>query len=260
MTETEHEFDEPMTVGRVAQRLGITRRTLHHYDEIGLVAPSVRSHAGYRLYTEGDLTRLQHVVVYRRLGFGLEEIADLLDRPEGLVEHLRRQRASVMSRLDELRGLVTALDHALENAMTHTPITDAQKRELFGDGFGEEYAAEAEQRWGDTPAWEQGKERAAGWTMADWERIKAEGDAVNAQFARLLAAGVPTDSDEAAAAAEAHRRSIESHFDCTHEMQEKIAAGYVSDPRFTAYYEAIAPGLAQYVYDAIGANAARHTG
>ncbi|GAB46984.1 MerR family transcriptional regulator [Mobilicoccus pelagius] len=258
MTETEHEFDEPMTVGQVAQRLGITRRTLHHYDEIGLVTPSVRSHAGYRLYTDGDLTRLQHVVVYRRLGFGLEEIADLLDRPDGLVEHLHRQRASVMSRLDELRGLVTALDHALENAMTDTPMTDDEKRELFGDALGEEYVAEAEQRWGDTDAWAQSRRRTAGFTKADWERIKAEGDAVNAEFARLLAAGAPVDSDEAAAAAEAHRRSIESHFDCTHEMQAQIASMYVGDPRFTAQYEAIAPGLAQYVYDAVRANAERH--
>lgn len=255
---TEDEFDEPMTVGQVARRLGITRRTLHHYDEIHLVVPSVRTHAGYRLYTDEDLTRLQHVVVYRRLGFGLEEIADLLETPDGLVGHLRRQRATVMTRLEELRGLVEALDHALENAMNHTPITDADKRELFGDGFGEEYVAEAEQRWGDTPAWAQSRERTAGYTRADWERIKAEGDAVNAEFARLLDAGVPADSEEAARAAEAHRRSIESHFDCPHDLHVRIASMYPSDPRFTRYYDEIRPGLAQYVDDAVRANAARH--
>ena len=70
-----------LTVGRLARRLGLTVRTLHHYDEIGLLVPSRRSSAGYRLYTEDDVTRLQHVVVYRRLGFALEEIALLLDDP-----------------------------------------------------------------------------------------------------------------------------------------------------------------------------------
>ena len=82
MTETTHhgvEHEEPLTVGQVAQAFGVTRRTLHHYDEIGLVVPSERTAAGYRLYTAADLTRLQHVVVYRRLGFALEEIALLLD-------------------------------------------------------------------------------------------------------------------------------------------------------------------------------------
>src|SRR5690606_39031062 len=74
------------------------------------------SPAGYRLYTQTDIARLQHIVVYRRLGFPLEEIAELLDggsRPD-VVEHLRRQRAAVMSRLEELQELVTALDRALE--------------------------------------------------------------------------------------------------------------------------------------------------
>ena len=71
----------PLTVGQVAERFDITVRTLHHYDEIGLLRPSERTRAGYRLYTEDDLTRLQHIVVYRRLGFALEEIALLLDAP-----------------------------------------------------------------------------------------------------------------------------------------------------------------------------------
>ena len=98
-------------MGRLARRLGLTVRTLHHYDEIGLLVPSRRSGAGYRLYTEDDITRLQHVVVYRRLGFALEEIALLLDDPAAdVAEHLRRQRAAVTSRLEEMRDLVTAID------------------------------------------------------------------------------------------------------------------------------------------------------
>src|SRR4051794_16119272 len=91
------------TVGQVAERSGVTVRTLHHYDEIGLVRPSRRSAAGYRLYADEDLVRLQHVVVYRRLGLALEEIAVLLDDPDAdVAAHLRRQRNAVISRLDEL--------------------------------------------------------------------------------------------------------------------------------------------------------------
>src|ERR1700712_2910097 len=103
------------TVGQVAERFGVTVRTLHHYDEIGLLVPSRRSASGYRLYTDADVTRLQHVVVYRRLGFALEEIALLLDDPGvDVAAHLRRQRAAVTQRLDEMTDLVAAIDRALE--------------------------------------------------------------------------------------------------------------------------------------------------
>ena len=106
-----------------AEQYGVTVRTLHHYDEIGLLVPSERTSAGYRLSTsEQDIARLQHVVVYRRLGFALEEIALLLDDPSADVgEHLRRQREAVMSRLDEMRELVTAIDRALEKEMSGVP-------------------------------------------------------------------------------------------------------------------------------------------
>ena len=98
--------DQVWTVGQVAHDFDVTVRTLHHYDEVGLLTPSERSLAGYRLYTESDLERLATVVVYRRLGFSLDDIADLLTGDGDVAGHLRRQRAAVMSRLDEMRDLV----------------------------------------------------------------------------------------------------------------------------------------------------------
>ncbi len=247
-----------LTVGQVADVLGVTRRTLRHYDEIGLVVPSERSAAGYRLYTREDLTRLQHVVVYRRLEFGLEEIADLLDEPDSAQTHLRRQRAAVISRLDELHGLVQAIDDALEHTMDHARLTPAEMKELFGDTFDESYAAEARQRWGDTDEWRQSQERTQGYSRSDWEAVKAEADAVNAAFAACLDAGRPADSEQAAEAAELHRASIERFYDCSYAFQTNLAAMYLCDPRFTATYDGVRPGMAQYVHDAIVANAARH--
>ncbi|HEV7930920.1 MAG TPA: MerR family transcriptional regulator, partial [Actinomadura sp.] len=66
------------SVGRVAGYAGITVRTLHHYDEIGLLSPSARSHAGHRRYDDADLDRLQQILFYRELGFPLDEVAALL--------------------------------------------------------------------------------------------------------------------------------------------------------------------------------------
>ncbi|SES32465.1 DNA-binding transcriptional regulator, MerR family [Pedococcus cremeus] len=248
-----------LTVGQVAERFGVTVRTLHHYDEIGLLSPSERSNAGYRLYTEEDLTRLQHVVVYRRLGFALEDVAMLLEHPEGAVEHLRRQRTAVLQRLGEMRDLVTAIDRALEREMSNQPATPDEMKELFGEGF-HDAQAEAEERWGETDAWHQSQERTKGYTKADWEEVKAESDRTHQAFTDAMDAGEPPTSEVAMDAAELHRASMQRFYDCSYEMHRGLADMYVSDPRFTATYDEIRPGMAHYVRDAIHANADRHQG
>ena len=246
------------TVGQVADVFGVTVRTLHHYDEIGLLVPSERSRAGYRLYTDADLTRLQQVVVYRRLELPLDEIAELL-REGAAADHLRRQRDAVMTRLDELKDLVTAIDKALEREMSDQPATPEDLKELFGDGFKDEYQAEAQERWGESNAWKQSAARTKRYTKADWEQVKAEMDAVNAAFVEAKRAGEPATSTAAMDAAEAHRRHIQDRFyDLDHDFHRGLADMYVADPRFTKTYEDQEPGLAKYVRDAIHANADRH--
>src|SRR6476619_3589179 len=178
------------TVGQVADLFGVTVRTLHHYDEIGLLVPSGRSRAGYRLYTDEDLERLQQVVVYRRLELPLDQIA------------------TVMSRLDELHELVAAIDRALEREMTNQPATPEDLKELFGDGFQDEYQQEAQERWGETDAWKQSQSRTRRYTKADWAQVKAEMDAVNAAFVAALTSGEPATGEAAMDAAEQHRLHI----------------------------------------------------
>src|SRR5450631_203454 len=248
-----------LTVGQVAEQFGVTVRTLHHYDQIGLLVPSERTRAGYRLYTGDDLIRLQNVVVYRRLGFPLEEIAVLLDEPSGDVgEHLRRQRDAVMSRLEEMSDLVTAIDRALEKEMSGNKLTREEQKELFGDGFSDDYAEEAEQRWGETEAWKQSQGRTSKYTKADWVEVKVEMEANNAAFASAMADGEPATSERAMDAAEQHRLHIHDRFyDLTPEFHRNLGDMYLADPRLTKNYEDITPGLAQYVRDAIHANADR---
>ncbi|MDR2279916.1 MAG: MerR family transcriptional regulator [Gordonia sp. (in: high G+C Gram-positive bacteria)] len=243
------------TVGRLAEHFGVTVRTLHHYDEIGLLSPTERSSAGYRLYTQSDLIRLQQIVVYRRLEMSLDDIADLLDGAADAVAHLRRQREVVTARLDELNELVGAIDDALEREMTNRPATDAELKELFGDGFSDEYQAEAEERWGQTDAWAQSAARTSTYTKADWAEVKAEQDAVNAEFVDAMKSGEPADGERARAAAERARLQINDRFyDCDHEFHRCLGEMYVADERFAATYNALEPGLAQYVRDAIVAN------
>ena len=248
-----------LTVGQVARQFDVTVRTLHHYDSIGLLVPSERTPAGYRLYDGEDITRLQHVVVYRRLGFALEEIALLLDGPSaGLGEHLRRQREAVTSRLDEMRDLVTAIDRALEKEMSGIKLTKQEQKELFGDSFSDDYAQEAERRWGGTEAWKQSQRRTSKYTKEDWVQIKAEGQVSSNALVAAMEAGLPATSEEAMDAAEQARLQIDKWFyDITANFHRNLGDMYLADPRFTKTYEDMVPGMAQYVRDAIHANADR---
>ncbi|MGI8869209.1 MAG: MerR family transcriptional regulator [Mycobacteriales bacterium] len=259
MAPAQRDQHRPLTVGQVAARYGVTVRTLHHYDEIGMLRPTDRSPAGYRLYTGPDIIRLRHIVVYRRLGIPLEEIVALLDDPDAdVIAHLRRQRATVMSRLDEMHDLVAAIERALEAEMSGIKLTKDEQRELFGDGYSDEYAAEARERWGDTDAFRQSMSRTSAYTKDDWVDVKAEGDEINAAYADALTAGIAPDTPAVLQVAERHRQHIQERFyDLSPEGHRNLADMYVADPRFTETYERIAPGLAHYVHDAIHANADR---
>lgn len=248
-----------LTVGEVAERFGITVRTLHHYDQIGLLIPSRRAASGYRVYTPADVTRLSQIIVYRRLELSLDEIASLLDDGDE-VSHLVRQRERVMSRLDEMNKLVEAIDQALEKAMANKPMTDADMRELFGDSF-DDYQAEAEQKWGETAEWKESQRRATSYGKDEWVQIKTEGEAVEKAFADAFRAGLPADSDDAMNAAEKHRLHVHRWFyDCPPDFHRNLGDMYVSDPRYVATYDESfgLPGLAAYCRDAIHANAERN--
>jgi DNA-binding transcriptional MerR regulator len=102
------------TVREVAELAGVTVRALHHYDEIGLLKPSGRSEGGYRLYSHGDLLRLQEIVAWRQLGFSLREVQELVDEPDhDRAAALRRQRTLARDQLARVAALIDALDVAL---------------------------------------------------------------------------------------------------------------------------------------------------
>jgi DNA-binding transcriptional MerR regulator len=249
-----------VNVGELAALAGVTVRTLHHYDRIGLVRPSHRTAAGYRDYTASDLDRLHQVLVYRELGFPLEEVASLLDDPDAdPAAHLRRQHRLLRDRLERTQAMVAAVEKEMEARSMGISLTPEEKFELFGEGYSEDYEREAEERWGETEAWGQSRRRTAAYRKEDWQRIKAEVDDVQRRFAEAMRAGVPADSEQAMDVAEEHRQHISRWFyDCPPAMHAGLGRMYVEDERFTANYEQVAPGLAQYVSTAVQANAARH--
>ena len=248
-----------MNVGEVAALAGVTVRTLHHYDRIGLLSPSGRTAAGYRQYAPADLDRLHAVLLYRALGFSLEEVATLLDDPSAdPAEHLRRQHRLLLDRLDRTSAMVAAVEKELEARTMGISLSPEERFEAFGEHDPAQYDAEVEERWGDTDAYAQSQRRTAAYSKEDWLRIRAEAEDLEVRFAAALADGVPAESGPAMDLAEEHRQQITgTYYDCPPELHAALGRMYLEDERFAAHYDGRAPGLARYVSTAVQANARR---
>jgi len=253
--------DSALTVGEVAERFGVTVRTLHHYDDIGLLVPAGRSDAGYRLYSPADLERLSLIVAHRRLGFSLDDVRALVDAPpEERRARFEHHRRTVLAHIAELNELVRSIERVLETRMNDTPLTDAELGELLGDGFDDTWRAEAEARWGDTDAWRESRRRTATHTRRDWEEITREADEITAALAEAHTSGSPPSTEVAMDVAERHRAHISRWFyECPPAFHVRLGELYATDERFLASYDRLGEGLAAYMRAASVANAERQT-
>jgi DNA-binding transcriptional MerR regulator len=247
------------TVGELARLSGVTVRTLHHYDRIGLLPPSTRSDAGYRLYTAPDLERLQLILLYRELGSSLEEVAGALASGRDRLDLLEVQRVRLVTEQRRVADLVAAVEFAIEAERTGVRMNEKDMFEVFGDFDPTEHADEARERWPDTYA--ESQTRTSRYSKEQWQEAIAEMDSLSRRFAALLDGGASATSAEAKDVAEEHRQHIDRwYYSCSHETHTGLADMYVADQRFTDYWESYAAGLAGYVHDAIWANATDRVG
>ena len=248
--------DIAMTVGEVSMLLGISVRALHHWDETGLVHPSRRSAAGYRLYCEADIMRIQQVLVYRQTGMNLADIKMVLDEPEtDAMTHLRRQRELVQGQVSHLQQMLNSIDMVMEIHQSGARISVAEMAEIWGTDWDPVYVEEARAQWGDTPEWAESYQRKARMSRADWERAHEETVALETALAEAMRSGVEPGSPEANALARWHRKDFNRWFEVSISKQVLIARGYVADERFARYYDKRAPGLAAWLKDVIDAGA-----
>ncbi|AJP04435.1 transcriptional regulator [Streptomyces cyaneogriseus subsp. noncyanogenus] len=254
------------SVGQVAAFAGVTVRTLHHYDKAGLLSPSDRSQAGYRLYGEADLVRLQQILFYRELGFPLDEIAAILQDPQvNPLERLRARQRQLGEEIARLQRLAEVAERAIEVQKTGVSLTPRERFEVFGEvAFDLSYATEAELKWAHTPGQRAAMARAAAHTKEDWRRLMGEAAAWRAELLAAFDEGEPSDGERAMDLAEEHRLHIARWFTaCPPDMHRRIADDFVADPRAFALVVPPSqqrPGLAAYTCKAVHANAARHEG
>ena len=238
------------TVKAVAEIAGISVRALHHYDDIGLFRPTSVSQSGYRLYSNADLERLQQVLFFRELGFGLEEIKAIVnsptfDRKQALVSH----RRLLVEKQKRLETLIRSVDRTVEAMERGTKMDEKEMFEGFDRKQLEEWREEARQRWGSENVDESWR-RASKYTKEDWAEISRESQAINEGLAAMMDrnAGDP----EVQALIGRHFRQIDERFyTVTPEVYRGLGELYVSDPRFTANYDSVKPGLARFMKEAM---------
>lgn len=248
-----------VTVGRAASDLGITVRTLHHWDETGLASPTLRTDAGYRLYTADDIARLQRIVVYREVGLGLDRIREILDEPgRDTSAALREQREEVSRSLARLQALRSGLDRMIEAHERGVLLTADEQLSIFGPDWNPDWPALARRRYGDTPQWKQYAERAATRSPDQWRAITATMTALDADLAAAAAAGIEPGSPEADALVERHRALVSEYFPVSRSMQVCLGRMYEADAAFAAHYDRLHPGLASWLRRGIDESARAH--
>jgi DNA-binding transcriptional MerR regulator len=234
------------TVSQLARMAGVTVRTLHHYDQIGLLEPSARTEAGYRLYGEAELLRLQQILFFRELDMPLDEVRQIVDDPGfdqiAALEHHRQLLHRRMERLARLlRTIDRTIDRLTEGDMT---LTDQELYEGFTTEQIERYKREARQMY-DSALVEESERRVKQMSRAEWKAVGAEGEAVTSGLA-ALADREPADAEVQELIAR-HHAWIENFFPCSAEVYRGLGQGYVEHPEFRAFYEKYRPGLADFL-------------
>jgi DNA-binding transcriptional MerR regulator len=250
------------TVKQVAMLSGVSVRTLHHYDEIGLLKPACVGANGYRYYGCEELLRLQQILLHRELGFSLEEIGRTLDA-EGFdkVAALRAHRAKLEAETRRYGQLMRTIDDTLASLEGETTMADKAMYRGFDPAKQADYEKELVAKGG--PAMQRhiddAKAGMAGWKQADFDTMQAEADAIEAGMAKALVEGLPADCTAVTALMRRQHAWIGKSWNKPAPAQAFTGLGrmYLDDPRFRERYDGRQAGLAEYMSAAMSSFAER---
>ena len=247
------------TVSQLARMAGVSVRTLHHYDHIDLLKPSTRTAAGYRLYREPELLRLQQILFFKELDVPLDEIRGILDDPAfDPIRTLQDHRQRLKKETARLNRLLNTIDRTLERLTeeeSHMTLTDEELYEGFTPEQVERYNREAQEMY-DPELVRESWKRIRNMSKEQWQAVKDEGDQVTRLIAEL-ADRAPDDPAVQGLIAR-HHAWIERFYPASAEVYRGLGQGYASHPEFRATYDKYRPGLADFLQAAM-AYYAEHT-
>ena len=231
-----------MQIKAFAEQIGVSVRTLHYYDEIGLLKPSeVDAQNGYRFYDEKSLERMQEILFFRELDFSLKTIAQLLSSPDyDKQQALTRQRQLLLAKKERLEQLIDTIDSMEKGEGFMKPNNEYE-------ALKNQYAEEVRQRWGSTDAYKESQLH-----NTDFSKAAALLDAVFEKFAELNRSGISPSDEPAKVQVEKLQRCITDNFyTCSNEILAGLGQMYVADDRFKTNIDKHGEGTAEYVSQCI---------
>ena len=238
-----------MHIKEFAKLTGVSVRTLHYYDEIGLLKPAfVDEQNGYRDYDENSLGRMVEILFYRELDFPLKSILEILSSPDyDKAAAIRKQKELLTLKKERLERLIYALDEAEKGEI---PMNTFNNNEY--ETARKQYADEAKQRWGKTDAYKESEQKTAGYSADKWNGVNAGLNAVLTGFAIALKDGAAPESESAQSLVKKLQQYITDNFyTCTNEILAGLGQMYVLDERFKNNIDKAGEGTAEFISEAI---------
>lgn len=237
-----------MRISEVAKLTGITVRTLHYYDEIGLLKPNEITEAGYRLYSKDDLEILQQILFFRELDFPLSEIKEIMNNPNyDKEEALKKQKELLIQQGQRIDGLIKLIDKRIEGD-NNMSFKEFDMNEIEENK--KKYAKEVKERWGNTRAYEESEKKTSGYNKEKWGDINQETNEIFKAFAKLRYCD--PGSQEVQELVRAWQKYITDNFyTCTNEILAGLGLMYVQDERFKENLDKNGEGTAKLMAEAI---------
>ncbi len=240
---------ERLSIKQLSELAGVSVRTLHFYDQIGLLIPQRKRENNYRFYTHDSLLRLQQILFYRELDFNLEQIGKMLTRPDfDMLTALEEHRLAIHGRLKRLNTLLETIDATISNLKGQKEMTQTQYFKGFSEEQQAEYEKEAAEKWNPDLVHESNR-RWRNLNQAEKDNLMHNGEKIILALKDAMPKGA--SSTEAQQAIADWKKHISFFYDCSDEMLLGLGRMYLDDPRFKEFYDRIDPNLAEFKYEAI---------
>jgi len=243
------------SIKQIAQAASISVRTLHYYDQIGLLKSHRQPQNNYRYYPVESLLRLQQVRFYKELGFELSRIKDILDQPGfDYPEALATHREALMKKIEQTKQLVQTIDRTLAKLKGEVNMSENDYFVGFSDEQQSAYEKEAAEKW-DPVVVKESSRRWKSLSKQDQQGLMKNGERITLALRDLMSED--PGSEKVQALVDEWKKHIDFFYDCTPEILLALGQNYMSDPRFHNFYVRIDPGLPQFFYNAINIYCAR---
>jgi DNA-binding transcriptional MerR regulator len=237
------------TVKKLADLAGVSVRTLHYYDELGLLKPQSRSAGGYRYYGEAEVVRLQQIMFFRELGFNLEDIQRIVSRPDfDVLAALKSHRTLLLKKKVRLTELLATVEKTIKNLKGEVKMSIKEYYQGFRDEQIEKYRQEVRQRWGDKTL-KDSEERVMKMGKVKFAGLQAEGGKIFQAVADNMAAGF--DSPEVQKQVARWRGWLENFHHYPPEAVLGLGQAYSQHPDFIKFFAKYDKGLPEFLTKAI---------